>query len=67
MEAPGEASPGPGLRLGDVHHVVADGVLAVVAAGVPHHLLLTSGALLTLIDTLWVAKILNFESANRNF
>ena len=44
MEAPGEANPGPGLRLGDVQHVVADGVLAVVAAGVPHHLLLTTEA-----------------------
>ena len=44
MEAPWKASPGPGLRLGDVHHVVADGVLAVVAAGVPHHLLLTIAA-----------------------
>ena len=49
MEVPWKASPGPWLRLGDVHHVVADGVLAVVAAGVPHHLLLTSGALLTLL------------------
>ena len=44
MESPWEASPGPRLRLGDVHHVVADGVAAVVAAGVAHHLLLTVGA-----------------------
>ena len=44
MEAPWEASPGPRLRFGDVHHVVADGVAAVVAAGVAHHLLLTIGA-----------------------
>ena len=44
MESPWEVSPGPRLRFGDVHHVVADGVAAVVAAGVTHHLLLTIGA-----------------------